>query len=153
MNTSDIANHFLTHAYIVLLDTAEADDAARSIQSGKLQPAIVPPRTICDGLLTALSPRTMMHIQHYVKTIYTASESSILSSLRLVWERMKQIIEPSAAVGLAIVLDNDDFAIMVGKRAEEIRRRTGKEEAEIRIGVVWTGGNVELQAIAAALQG
>jgi threonine dehydratase len=86
-------------------EPVEAGDAARSIESGKLQPAITPPRTICDGLLTALSPRTMKHIQENVESIMTVSEQSILSSLRLVWERMKQIIEPSAAVGLAVVLD------------------------------------------------
>jgi threonine dehydratase len=135
--------------------TSEADDAARSIQSGKLQPAIVPPRTICDGLLTALSPRTMMHIKRNVESIFTVSEEAIKSSLRLVWERMKQIIEPSAAVGLAVVLDNEDFAHLVHKSVKDKRQQMGWSDehlVEVRIGIVWTGGNVELDAVVAALQ-
>lgn len=136
-----------------LLFTLEADDAAR-IESGVLQPAITPPRTICDGLLTALSPRTMKHIQRNVEKILTVSEQSILASLQLVWERMKQIIEPSAAVGLAVVLDNEEFANFVQQTAKEKRKQKGlseQEVIEIRIVVVWTGGNVELDTIIAAL--
>ncbi|UZJ51448.1 hypothetical protein CBS101457_000768 [Exobasidium rhododendri] len=133
----------------------EADDAARSIQSGVLQSAITPPRTVCDGLLTALSPRTMLHIQEHVEGVLTVSEKSILSALRLVWERMKQIIEPSAAVGLAVVLDNDDFAQAIHLLGEAKRKQRGfteDQEVEVRVCVVFTGGNVELGAICAALE-
>ena len=95
-----------------------------------------------------------MHIQHNVAAILTVGEQSILSALRLVWERMKQVIEPSAAVGLAVVLDSSEFAHIVQRCAEEKRRRRsmGNDEAvTVSVGIVWTGGNVELDAIIAAL--
>lgn len=96
----------------------------------------------------------MKHIQRNVKAILTVGEESILNSLRLVWERMKQIIEPSAAVGLAVVLDNQEFAKMAHQIANEKRKQrelSEKEVVEVRIVVVWTGGNVELDAIISAL--
>lgn len=95
-----------------------------------------------------------MHIQHNVAAILTIDERSILSALRLVWERMKQVIEPSAAVGLAVVLDNSEFAHIVQRCADEKRRRRGMgsdSAVTVSVGIVWTGGNVELDAIVAAL--
>lgn len=126
------------------LSLAEADDAFRSFQTGQLQDAISPPQTICDGLLTALSPRTLSHIRTHVSAIHLASEQSILSALRLVWERMKQIIEPSAAVGLAVAFDNKDFH-------QQVLRIAGSAKEEVRMVLIWTGGNVELEKIVAAL--
>lgn len=65
---------------------------------------------------------------------------------------MKQIIEPSAAVGLAVILNNPSFAEVVHACAMEQSRGNWPEDiAEVRIGVVWTGGNVELQTIARAV--
>lgn len=143
---------------------AAADDAARSFRSGELQPAIVPPKTICDGLLTALSPRTLKHVQAYVKDIFTADEAHIVQAMQLVWERMKQTIEPSAAVGLAVVLNSAEFAHAVYRHAEQkglpgVAPTTNgsrgggipDEPVEVRIGIVWTGGNVELATIASAV--
>ncbi|CAH0391148.1 unnamed protein product [Bemisia tabaci] len=124
-----------------------ADDAARSLESGVLQPAVTPPRTICDGLLTALSPLTLAHLQAHVGDVLTASEGEILAATRLVWERMKQLIEPSAAVGLAVVLNSPRFAQHV-RRVAELR---GDGAVEVRVGVVWTGGNVELASVVEAM--
>jgi threonine dehydratase len=97
----------------------------------------------------------MKHIQRNVQDIYTVSEESVLSALRLVWERMKQIIEPSAAVSLAVVLDSEDFAQLVHRRVSSKRQQMGwnsEHVVEVRVGVVWTGGNVELDSIVTALQ-
>lgn len=130
---------------------ADADDAARSFASGKLEPAVTPPQTICDGLLTALSSRTLRHIQSHVSAILTATEADIIASTQLVWERMKQIIEPSAAVGLAVILNNAEFAEHVHLLAQKKRQQLGVSDVEIRIGVVWSGGNVELPTIVKAI--
>ncbi|MCO5613989.1 hypothetical protein L7F22_068269 [Adiantum nelumboides] len=132
---------------VIAAEPKEADDAARTFQSETLQPAITPPRTICDGLLTALSPFTYRHIKKNVSTILTATEDQIKDALQLVWTRMKQFIEPSAAVGLAIILHNPEVAKQISKIAQN-KTNTTKEPIEIRIGVVWTGGNVELANIA-----
>jgi threonine dehydratase len=102
-----------------------ADDAARSLAAGELIPS-VDPDTVCDGLLTSLSPRTFAAIQRHVAAILTVDDAAIVRAMRLVWERMKLVIEPSAAVPLAAVLE----------RRQEIAGR--------RIGVVFSGGNVDL---------
>lgn len=134
---------------VIAAEPKEADDAARTFQTDTLQPAITPPRTICDGLLTALSPFTYRHIKKNVTTILTATEAQIKDALQLIWTRMKQFIEPSAAVGLAILLHNPEVAKQIGKIAQEkTKNNSTTEPVEIRIGVVWTGGNVELANIA-----
>jgi threonine dehydratase len=136
---------------VIAAEPEKADDAARSFASGILQPAIVPPETICDGLLTALSPFTLAHVQRRVTDILTTSEADIIGATKLVWQRMKQIIEPSAAVGLAVVLNSDKLAQYVHKVADTKAQQLGlslDEAIQIRIAVVWTGGNVELGSIA-----
>lgn len=105
-----------------------ADDAARSLAAGTLLPS-VDPRTICDGLLTSLSPRTFAAVQRYVTDIVTVSDDTVREAMRLVFERMKLVVEPSAVVGLA--------ALMTAR--ERIAGR--------RIGVVFSGGNVELATL------
>ena len=89
----------------------------------------VNPQTIADGLLTSLSPLTFSIIQKNVDEIYTASEKSIVEAMKLMWTRMKIIIEPSSAVPLAILLQH----------GEEIHAK--------RIGIIVTGGNVELTTV------
>lgn len=105
-----------------------ADDAARSLAAGMLIPS-VNPDTICDGLLTSLSPRTFTVIQRSVKAIVTVSDDSVRQAMKLVMERMKLVVEPSAVVGLAALLEKRD----------EIPGR--------RIGVIFSGGNVDLEAL------
>ncbi|MCK7537611.1 MAG: pyridoxal-phosphate dependent enzyme [Marinilabiliales bacterium] len=85
-----------------------ADDAYRSFKQGVIIPS-VKPNTIADGLLTSLGPITFEAIRDNVDDIFTAKEETIVQAMRLVWERMKVIIEPSAAVPLAIVIENQDF--------------------------------------------
>lgn len=105
-----------------------ADDAARSLAAGELI-ASVQPDTICDGLLTSLSPRTFAAIEQHVSAILTVSDDAVLAAMRLVFERMKLVVEPSACVGLAALMT----------RRDEIAGR--------RIGVVFSGGNVDLARI------
>jgi threonine dehydratase len=102
-----------------------AADAVLSIQSGKVEKAPFV-NTIADGLLTTLSERTLEIIQTHVADILLVSEDEIKAALRLVYERMKIIIEPSCAVPLAAVLKNPD--LFKGKK----------------VGIILTGGNVDL---------
>jgi threonine dehydratase len=106
-------------------EPAGADDAARSLHGGALVPS-VDPRTICDGLLTSLSERTFAAIRAHVTDIVTVSDDAVREAMRLVMERMKLVVEPSAVVGLAALLTRGDAI-------------TGR-----RVGVVFSGGNVDL---------
>ncbi len=110
---------------VIGAEPANADDAFRSFYAHTLVPQTAP-NTIADGLLTSLGNITFSIIQRYVAGIFTAKEETILCTMRLVWERMKLIIEPSAAVPLAIVLEHAHFF-------------SGK-----RIGIIFSGGNVDL---------
>ena len=102
-----------------------AADAVLSIQSGKVEKAPFV-NTIADGLMTTLSERTLEIIQAHVADIILVSEDEIKAALRLVYERMKIIIEPSCAVPLAAVLKNAN--LFKGKK----------------VGIILTGGNVDL---------
>jgi threonine dehydratase len=110
---------------IIAAEPAGADDAYRSIQAGRILPS-VDPRTIADGLLTSLGELTFPVVRDRVEAIVTVSEQAIIAAMRLVWERMKIIIEPSSAVPVAALLEKRD---QVGGR---------------RIGVILSGGNVDL---------
>ncbi|HWP46208.1 MAG TPA: pyridoxal-phosphate dependent enzyme [Candidatus Limnocylindrales bacterium] len=105
-----------------------ADDAYRSLQEGRIVPS-VQPHTIADGLLTSLGDLTFAILQKYVQKIVTVSEKAIIMGMRHVWERMKIIIEPSAAVP-------------VGALFERKIDLTGK-----RIGIILSGGNVDLDRL------
>ena len=105
-----------------------ADDAARSYKSGKVEP-LPAATTIADGLRTTLSPRTLSALRAHVADIATCSEAAIVRAMRMMFERMKQVVEPSAAVPLACLLER---TIDVG----------GK-----RVGVIVSGGNVDLDRL------
>jgi threonine dehydratase len=107
-----------------------ADDAARSKAAGEWIPQEAP-NSIADGLLTSLGQLTWPIIRDEVEAIFTVSEPEILAAMRLVWERMKQVIEPSAAVGVAVIL------------SEQFRQLPGLR----RVGVVLCGGNVDLDRL------
>ncbi len=102
-----------------------ADDAFRSLQAGKILPSDNP-KTIADGLLTSLSPRTFTIIRSRVKDIVTVSELGIIDSMRFIWERAKIVIEPSAAVAVGVLWE---------KKVD----LTG-----LKVGVILSGGNVDL---------
>ena len=113
---------------VIGAEPAAADDAFRSFTTGTLFPS-GNPKTIADGLRTSLGPNTFPLVRTHVSEIVTTSEEAIVRAMRLVWERMKVVIEPSAAVPLA--------AIMEGKL--DIK---GK-----RVAIVLSGGNVDLDAL------
>ncbi|MCF8412727.1 MAG: pyridoxal-phosphate dependent enzyme [Melioribacteraceae bacterium] len=102
-----------------------ADDAFRSIRDNKIYPSINP-KTVADGLLTSLGEITFELIKKYVDEIITVGEDSIIRAMRDIWERMKIVIEPSAAVPLAVVLENQ----------EKFKNKS--------IGVILSGGNIDL---------
>lgn len=105
-----------------------ADDAYRSLESGAIVPS-VNPKTIADGLLTSLGDLTFPIIRELVVAIVRVEEDEIIAAMRLVWERMKIIIEPSAAVAVAAVL------------------RSGEHFRGKRVGVILSGGNVDLNRL------
>jgi threonine dehydratase len=102
-----------------------AADAVLSFKSGRVEQAPFV-KTIADGLLTALSDRTLKIIRQHVSDIFLVSEDEIRQALRLVYERMKIVVEPSCVVPLAAVLKHPE--IFSGKK----------------IGIILTGGNVDL---------
>jgi threonine dehydratase len=110
---------------IVAAEPAGADDAYRSFKAGRLIPQ-TDPRTIADGLRTSLAPRTFAVIQELVTDIVTVSEDAIISAMRRVWERMKIVIEPSAAVPVAALIESK--LDVKGKR----------------VGIILSGGNADL---------
>ena len=113
---------------VIAAEPAGADDAYRSFTSGRFVPS-VDPKTIADGLLTSLGSLTFPIILDKVHRIFTVSEDSIIAAMRLTWERMKIIIEPSSAVPLAAVMENrEDFA---GEK----------------IGIIISGGNISLDKL------
>lgn len=105
-----------------------ADDAYRSFKSGLHIPSHKPD-TIADGLLTTLSERTFKIISAYVDDIFTASDKDIIESMRLIWERMKIVIEPSSAVPLAVIKNNPEVF------------------SNKKVGVIISGGNVDLRKL------
>jgi len=106
----------------------EADDAFQSLKQGK----IVPNKTIntvCDGLRAEIGSKTFPVIQDLVDGIETVSESDIVESLRMIWERMKIIVEPSCSISLAMVLKNSNLF------------------KDKNVGLIMSGGNVDLNSL------
>lgn len=121
-----LSTHFLNPSCRVMgAEPKGADDAFRSLQQGRIIPSIHP-KTIADGLLTSLGTRTFPIIQQYVNQILRVEEDQIIRGMRLIWERMKIIVEPSAAIGLGAVLEHPHH--FLGKR----------------VGIILSGGNLDL---------
>jgi len=106
--TSLSAKYFSPRTKVIGAEPAGADDSYRSIRDGYIHPS-VNPNTICDGLLTQLSEKTFNIIKNNVHRILTCSDESVIESMRLIWERMKIIVEPSAAITLAAIKENQIF--------------------------------------------
>jgi threonine dehydratase len=119
------AHYFSPTAVVYAGEPEGAADAVLSIKSGKIEKAPYV-KTIADGLLTTLGDKTFPIIRSYVKDILTVSDEEIIAAMRLVYERIKLVVEPSGAVPLAAVLKNKN--LFEGKKA----------------GVIFSGGNVEL---------
>ncbi len=113
---------------VIGAEPSNADDAYRSLQAGYIIPS-KNPQTIADGLRSSLGDLTFAIIKERVERIITVSEEAIVRAMRLVWERMKIIIEPSAAVAVAVVLESD--LDVQGKR----------------VGIILSGGNVDLERL------
>lgn len=100
-------HYFSPSTKVIAAEPKGADDAFRSLRDGKIYPS-VNPQTIADGLRTSLTEKTFNIISNYVSEIITVDEDSIIGAMKLIWERMKIIIEPSSAVPLAAVLENKE---------------------------------------------
>ncbi|KAK7754748.1 hypothetical protein SLS62_003307 [Diatrype stigma] len=116
-----------------------ADDAKRGFESGQRVEA-VKSLTVADGLRTPVGrvPWGVIHDRRLVAGFYSVSEAEIRAALRLALERLKLVVEPSAAVPLAVALYNEDFRAMVEREAGE----TGWD-----VGIVLSGGNTSLEAL------
>jgi len=113
---------------VIAAEPDNADDAAQSFRAGR---RLVTEKkfTIADGLRTNVGERTFPIIHRYVDNVVTVSEEAIISAMRMIWETMKIIIEPSAAVPYAAI-------------------REGKIDISgKRVGIILTGGNVDLDAL------
>jgi threonine dehydratase len=115
-----------------------ADDAYRSITSGTLQ-SLDASDTIADGLRAALSPRTFAILRERVAGILRVGEEEIISATRIVWERMKIIIEPSAAVAIAPLLEPRAIATL----GLPVR----PDGHAPKLGIIFSGGNVDLSSL------
>ena len=120
----------LPEATLFGAEPAGADDAYLSLKEGKIIPQ-TNPDTICDGLLTSLGEYTWEILKDHLEAIYTVTDDEVINAMRLVWERMKIIIEPSCATPVAAVLK------------PEFKALEGLE----KIGIILTGGNIELSKL------
>jgi threonine dehydratase len=119
-------------------EPAQADDAYRSLQTGTLQ-TLDSSDTIADGLRASLSPRTFAILREQVSGILRVTEAEIISTTRLIWERMKIIVEPSSAVALAPLLKE---GVVAGLGLQP--RSDGRKP---KLGVILSGGNVDLSTL------
>lgn len=109
-------------------EPAAADDAARALKTGRVEP-VAQPATIADGLRATLGRRPFEVIRQHARDILVVDEDEIIAAMRLVWTRMKLVIEPSSAVPVAALL------------------RYGPPAGATRIGVILSGGNVDIDAL------
>ena len=123
--TAISTKHLLPNCKVIAAEPVGADDACRSFHSELWVPS-ENPNTIADGLLTSLGERNFQIIMDKVDDIVTVSEESIVEAMRMIWERMKIIIEPSSAVPLAAILEKK--VDVQGKK----------------VGIILSGGNLDL---------
>ena len=123
--TALAVSYYSAQTRVLAAEPAGADDAFRSLEAGKIIPS-VDPRTIADGLLTSLGDKTFPIIRTLVEQILVVKDDQIIKAMRIIWERMKIVVEPSAAVPLAALLAYQDIA------------------KNKRIGIILSGGNADL---------
>jgi threonine dehydratase len=126
--TGIATRHLLPGARVLGSEPSQADDAARSLAAGTLQPA-AKGTTIADGLRATLSARTLAILQRTADSIALVTEDEIVGAMRLLWERLKLVVEPSGAVAAAPALFRQIHA-------------EGKT-----VGIILSGGNVDLDAL------
>lgn len=118
-------SHLAPEVQVIAAEPEQADDAFRSFKAGHII-ADDAPETVADGLKVPLKDLTWHFVKTHVSDILTASDPEIVAAMKLIWQRMKIVVEPSSAVPLATILKNPD--VFAGKR----------------VGVILTGGNVDL---------
>ena len=119
------AKYFSPKTKVIAGEPAGADDTYRSLKSGKIEKSQAD--TIADGLLTSLGDKTFPLIKEMVSEVITVSDKEVIEAMRLVWERVKIIVEPSCAVPFAAALK-------------------GKEKFQGKnVGIILSGGNVDLE--------
>ena len=127
------AKHLNPHCQVIGIEPEQADDATRSFRSGTLV-TIENPQTIADGTRTpSLGTLTFPLIQQYVDDMQTVSELAICQAVSFLFYRMKLVVEPSGALGLAALL-------------------TGVVQAKGRVGVILSGGNVDAETMSDILR-
>ncbi|MBA3563155.1 MAG: pyridoxal-phosphate dependent enzyme [Gammaproteobacteria bacterium] len=117
---------------IIGVEPRQADDAWQSLTTGR-RVIVDSPDTVADGLRASLGELTFAIIRRHVDEIVRVEEAAIVAAMRFVWERMKLVIEPSAAVPVAALLEG------------------AAGVAGLRVGVILSGGNVDLQAALALM--
>ena len=126
--TAIAAKGLLPKIRVIAAEPEMADDAYRSLGAGHILPS-ENPKTIADGLLTSLGDKTFPIIQQHVEQIVTVSEWGILAAMRFIWERAKLVIEPSAAVPVALLWERKI------------------DLSGLRVGIILSGGNVDLDKL------
>lgn len=121
-------SHLAPKTRIFAAEPEQADDACRSFKAGYII-ADDAPNTIADGLKVPLKDLTWHFVQNQVTDILTASEQEIIDAMKLIWKRLKIVMEPSSAVPLAAILKNPN--VFAGQR----------------VGIIITGGNVDLDSL------
>lgn len=122
------AKYFSPSTKVIGAEPLNANDAYLSLIENRIMPSL-DPVTIADGLRTSLGDKTFPIIKNYVDEIITVSEENIIKAMRLIWERMKIIIEPSSAVVLATLFENNE-------------KFQNKKTA-----LILSGGNVDLEKL------
>lgn len=113
---------------VIGAEPAGAADAIASLREGRCITDMTA-RTVCDGLRGHLAPRTLTLLQRHVDDLVAIDDAATVAAMRLLWERLKLVVEPSGAIALAAVLQHRE-------------RFAGR-----RVGIVLSGGNVDLDAL------
>jgi threonine dehydratase len=120
--------YFSPSTKVIAAEPLNANDAYLSVKENRIVPSINP-ITIADGLRTTLGDKTFPIIKNYIDEIITVSEENIIKAMRLIWERMKIIIEPSSAVVLGVFYEKPELFI------------------NKNIALILSGGNVDLEKL------
>ncbi|HAJ99081.1 MAG TPA: serine dehydratase [Bacteroidales bacterium] len=120
--------YFSPSTKVIAAEPEQANDAFQSFNLGKFVPSLNP-KTIADGLLTSLGDKTWPIIKNGVSIVLTAKEDTIISAMKLIWERMKIVVEPSGVLPLAVMMENESF----------FRNK--------KVGLILSGGNVDLNRL------
>lgn len=126
---------------IILAEPSKLDDAKRSFTSGKLVKHSPDNKldSVADGLKTTLGPNTWPIVRDLVDDIFTVSEEEILKCTKLVWERLKICIEPSAGVGVAVAM------------GDEFNTKYNTADGISNVGIILCGGNVDVIKMSAKM--